>query len=250
MIIKDLTIKFVALYDGEGDVSINQGTIASESSANRIVFDLTGRSGNFYIRIKQTDPNNTGNYIRNIRIIPIQYEQDFLNGAIFNPVWLDKVKTFKQFRFMDLLSTNHSKQSKWADRPKIDNYLWKEFGGVPWEVIIELSNQAMIDPWINIPHLADKEYMTELAKLFKEKLDPRLKVYIEFSNETWNWQFQQAQDANKFGRQRWAKDTNGDGVIDTAELEAAPGDSYLNWIGMKIQEMCSTWKNEVFFGKR
>jgi hypothetical protein len=241
--------KYVALWDGEGKLEISYGVIKAESSPNRIVFDIAPKNGYIYVRIKETDPNKNGNYIRNIRVVPFEYEQEFLNGAIFNPVWLDKMKSFKQFRFMDWLETNHSSQSKWADRPKVDDYLWQEFGGVPWEIVIELANQAMINPWINIPHLADKEYITELAKLFKEKLDPRLKVYIEFSNEVWNWNFKQTQDANTFGRQRWAKDTNNDGVIDTTELAAAPGESYLSWQGMKIQEMCNTWKNEVFLEK-
>ena len=40
--------------------------------------------------------------------------------------------------------------------------------------------------------LALPEYLTEFAKMVKTKLDPDLKVYVEYSNEVWNWGFQQA----------------------------------------------------------
>src|SRR5690606_20711432 len=47
---------------------------------------------------------------------------------------------------------------------------------------------------LTLPHLTvesyeadpDNNYWTELAKLVKEKLDPNLKVWVEYSNETWS----------------------------------------------------------------
>jgi hypothetical protein len=43
-----------------------------------------------------------------------------------------------------------------------------------------------------MPHRATPGFMTEFARLVKAKLDPGLKVYVEYSNEVWNWGFQQA----------------------------------------------------------
>lgn len=48
-----------------------------------------------------------------------------------------------------------------------------------------ISKSNKKDIWINIPHAADDEYVTNLAKLIKDKLDPSLKVYVEYSNEVW-----------------------------------------------------------------
>lgn len=39
--------------------------------------------------------------------------------------------------------------------------------------------------WISIPHLADDDYITELANLLKDNLRPDIKVLIEYSNEVW-----------------------------------------------------------------
>ncbi|GCE10589.1 fibronectin type III domain-containing protein [Tengunoibacter tsumagoiensis] len=68
--------------------------------------------------------------------------------------------------------------------------------GVPWEYVIQLSNQLHADPWINLPVTADDSYFTSLANLFKNGdtvggvnypgLDPSLHVYIELGNENWN----------------------------------------------------------------
>ena len=42
------------------------------------------------------------------------------------------------------------------------------------------------DIWINIPVLVDDNYMVELAKLFKARLDPQINVHVEIGNELWN----------------------------------------------------------------
>jgi len=103
---------------------------------------------------------------------------------------------FVVFRYMDWASTNGNPVVTWADRslPSHPSYSFGAKGqtGVPWEVCIDLANQAGRDMWINVPHQANDDYVTQLAKLFKEKLDPNLNLYLEYSNEVWNWGFVQA----------------------------------------------------------
>jgi hypothetical protein len=65
-------------------------------------------------------------------------------------------------------------------------------GGAALEIMIQLANLTKTDPWFCMPHRATPEYMAEFAKHVKTKLDPGLKVYVEYSNEVWNWGFQQA----------------------------------------------------------
>jgi hypothetical protein len=77
----------------------------------------------------------------------------------------------------------------WKDRPQLSKATWggKEgVRGIPIEIMVELANQLNADPWINIPHKADNAYIYYYAKYMKEHLRPHLKVYIEYSNETWN----------------------------------------------------------------
>ncbi len=70
--------------------------------------------------------------------------------------------------------------------------------GDAWEFMILLSNQTNTDMWINIPASADDDYVTQLATLIKNGdqytagLNPGLHVYLEYSNEVWNFGFQQA----------------------------------------------------------
>ena len=58
--------------------------------------------------------------------------------------------------------------------------------------MIQLCNMLKIDPWFCIPHRATDDYIAQFARLVREKLDPSLKVYLEYSNELWNWGFHQA----------------------------------------------------------
>jgi hypothetical protein len=48
-----------------------------------------------------------------------------------------------------------------------------------------------MDMWINIPISADDDYIRRLAMLLKSNLEPGLNIYIEESNEVWNFGFHQ-----------------------------------------------------------
>jgi hypothetical protein len=58
--------------------------------------------------------------------------------------------------------------------------------GIALEHLIELAITQQADPWINIPVLADDDYVTQLANLLFAKLPSQYSAYIEFSNEIWN----------------------------------------------------------------
>jgi hypothetical protein len=63
--------------------------------------------------------------------------------------------------------------------------------GVAWEHVVELANATGKDLWINIPVAATDDYVGELARMLKRELKPGLKVYVEHSNEVWNYGFPQ-----------------------------------------------------------
>jgi PKD repeat protein len=95
-------------------------------------------------------------------------------------------------RFMDWGRTNNSTLQYWADRPQVDDYTYT-LDGTPYEWWIELCNLKQADAWVCVPHLADDDYIANMAAMFRDGLDPGLKVYVEYSNELWNWMFTQAQ---------------------------------------------------------
>ena len=65
--------------------------------------------------------------------------------------------------------------------------------------MIELCNEVKIDPWFNMPHLADDDYVQRFAEQVRKDLDPSLNVHVEYSNEVWNTMFDQADYAGKQG---------------------------------------------------
>ena len=73
----------------------------------------------------------------------------------------------------------------------MDQAHWGNRNGVPYEMQIALSNELQQDLWLNIPHAATDDFITQLAQLVNEQLDPDLRVWIEYTNEAWNGSFAQ-----------------------------------------------------------
>ena len=116
-------------------------------------------------------------------------------SLIFNPDYLDFMKDFRVIRFMNMAGITRNNISSWNNRPKVTDATWggKEgVRGVPLEIMVELANKLNVDPWFNIPHRADNNYITQHARAVKGHLKPSLKAYIEYTNEAWNGLFSQA----------------------------------------------------------
>jgi hypothetical protein len=69
-----------------------------------------------------------------------------------------------------------------------------------YERQIQLCNAASIDYWCCVPAQVDDDYVRQLAALIKSQLNANLRVYLEYSNETWNGQFNQAAYVNAQGK--------------------------------------------------
>lgn len=225
--------QYVVLYDGEGRLEYQYDAKKDEAASQpgRDVINVTPSHEGIYLMIKATDPRRTGNYIRNIRVIPIEYEQNY-QSLIFNPVFLDRIRPFKTLRFMDWMQTNNSPQSRWEDRPQLDDAFYSTDKGVPLELMIELCNRLQANPWFNMPHQATDDYMVQFAQVVKQQLDPKLTIYVELSNEVWNWMFQQAHYALEQAKARWNVE----------------GDGFMQWYGMRTAQMADLWK-QAFGGE-
>jgi hypothetical protein len=51
-----------------------------------------------------------------------------------------------------------------------------------------------------MPHAADDDYVRRFARAVRERLDPDLAVFVEYSNEVWNPGFEQSRYASERGR--------------------------------------------------
>jgi hypothetical protein len=94
---------------------------------------------------------------------------------------------------MDWGATNSSPNTLWSDRGKFTWFTYATPGGVPYEIMVRLANQLQKDIWVCVPHLADSTYIANMATLFRDSLNSQSQVYLEYSNELWNWIFEQAQ---------------------------------------------------------
>lgn len=226
--------KYIVLYTGEGTIEYGFDARKDEATSRRgrDVILVTPSDAGIYLTITATDPRKTGNYIRNIQVILEQYEQSD-RTQIFNPVFLERIRKFKTLRFMDWMRTNGSEQGNWNTRAKVTDATYATEKGVPLEVMLDLANRLDADPWFNMPHKASDLYMTNFAKLVRDRLNVNRKVYVEYSNEVWNWQFSQAHFALQEGKSRWSKE----------------GDVFAQWYGLRTAQMSDIWK-QVFGQQR
>lgn len=180
--------QYVFLYDGVGTFSLN-GVIINSNTPGRVLFTIPSTSGNIWMDV---NTSQSGNYMRNFRIVKADEEQLNPDIAIFNQTFLSRLSPFKAIRFMDWGHTNGSPHITWANRKKVTERSYGGSRGLPYEMMIALGNTAQKDIWVCVPHQADSNYIAEMAKLFRDNLDPNLTIYLEYSNEVWNWIFAQA----------------------------------------------------------
>lgn len=212
-------------FDGTGVIEVAGRAENVRYGKGEVTFDYTPGPGSVDIRIQRI---NTTNPPRNIRVVHSDNLRRYARGAIFNPAWTARIGQFRALRFMDWAETNDATLSDWANRPLPNHYTYAP--GVPVEVMIQLANELEKDAWFNIPHLADDAFVHAFAELVRGQLDPSLKAYVEFSNEVWNWQFEQAHWANEQALARWDEK-----------------DKWMQFYGLRAAEVARIW-SEVFAG--
>jgi hypothetical protein len=184
---------------------------AYDQATNRTTFDLSlPKPGPNYalvvLEFKDTqrspqDPAQSG--ISDFRLIRPGYPPE--TQQLFTNDYLACLKSaaFSTIRFMAVTNTNgnvewgqdHTNIQHWSHRKlptdaaveSIEPLNKKD--GWPWEYTAALCNEAGLDMWINIPMSVDDEYIRNLAQLLRTQLKPNLHIYLEHSNEVWNFGF-------------------------------------------------------------
>lgn len=171
--------------NGTGDTTITNKVY--NAATNTTTFDIVRGSNAEHMALTFS---NVGSGIKNLRIVRPGY--DALNPPLFTNEFLTHVARFKTLRFMEMLRTNgNDLVTSWASRPT-PTTRYASAAGVPWEHIIELGNLTGKDLWINIPTLADDDYVRQLAQMLKSQLTGNNVIYVEYSNELWNFGFSQS----------------------------------------------------------
>ena len=189
--------EYVLLYDGTGSISFWGDAEVISQEAGRIVVQVD--AGVNDIIVMEIQESMLGDHVRNIRFL-LPGTEDTYQENPWTSEWLEKLAPFNAIRFMDWGYTNGSRMEQWEQRPQIHDYTYTQ-DGVPYEWWIELCNLKQADAWVCIPHAADDDYIRQMAQLFKSGLNPGLKIYVEYSNEIWNWIFEQTHYCHDNGDQ-------------------------------------------------
>ncbi len=186
--------EYVCLYEGDGEIEFWGAATVLAHEPGRIVVGVDSSQGGFFLRLRSVNPED---YVRNIRVIMPGFEPTYRQER-FHPDFLARWASFDTIRFMDWMRTNGSQVATWEDRPRVDDATWT-VRGAPLEVMIELCNRLGANPWFCMPHRADDDYVRNFAEQVRRGLDPALRIYVEYSNEVWNSQFEQTRWANERG---------------------------------------------------
>jgi hypothetical protein len=224
--------EYVVSYKGEGKIVYGGAAklIQSQPGRDIINIDSTSERG-MWIDIVSTDPLKNGNYLRDIVLVKSENES-VVTSQIFNRKFLNKLQGFQILRFMDWMKTNGSTEQYWNKRILPTNATYTN-GSAPVEIMVSLSNQVNASPWFNMPHMADDRYVTNFAKVVKTKLKSSLKVYVEYSNEVWNYSFPQGNWVQEQATKLWP----------APQYPQNNLTKKLNWHGKRTAEVCQIWKN-------
>ncbi len=223
--------RYVMLYEGQGSLRYRLGAsrLDAESAPGRDVLEIDVARGPVQIQIIETDPAGTGDYIRNLRLVR-EADEHLLATEQFNPLFLERTEPYEALRFMEWMKINASPLARWDQRTLPEQASWTGPGGVPYEVLIDLANRLQKPVWLNLPHQADDDFVIRFAELVRDRLDPGLAVYLEYSNEVWN---------SAFSQQAWIRDQA------NALWPDSPSSDFtkvINWYGKRTAEICSIWE--------
>lgn len=197
--------KYELRFDGDGEMEFEGATTATIQNQKTIV-TVDGSCEHGWMNMRRS---NAANPVRNLRLIPIEHAA-MANPPLFDSLFLNGLKPFHALRFMDWMSTNGSRQNKWSSRAKPTAFSFGAGKGAPIEHAIQLANQLNADPWFCVPANADDDYLRKFATLVRDNLKTGLKAYVEYSNEVWNWGFDQAHFVGQNGYDiTWEGDTIG-----------------------------------------
>lgn len=197
-----------AEWDGTGTLSFGMdatviATGTTASGRNFAELSVTPTDDGIYLRIEETDPADP---VRDINVwMPDYNGQSFAGqrwqpGAAFSPfhpLFLARLDPFAVLRFMAMQETNTSDIVSWSQRRDADDIRQGSgsegtpsepvVNGMSVEYMVELANQLDADPWFNMPHQADDDFVRNFAGYVLGHLEPGRTVYVEWSNEIWNF---------------------------------------------------------------
>lgn len=234
--------QYVLTWSGTGTMSVSGKVVSSKPG--EIVFNQTSDSNR--VAILSTDPNDP---IHDIHLVRADQVSLFEQGEIFNPAFLASSSQWSVLRTMDWTRTNNSTVTSWDQRTTTQSLSWSTGAGVPIEVMVALANKTHTDLWLNIPAHANDDYVRQELSYVRDHLASGLKVDIEYSNEVWNWSFQQAGYAQSQANALWGNGSTVQGGNEiyygyrSAQIASIADSVFGNDAATRVVNVLSTFTN-------
>ncbi len=206
----DNTGTYKCSFVGQATLSASGASIANksyDSGTNTTTFDLIITQKRAYCHLdftntKRTAVSSTDTGFTDLKMIKPGYAGDTMQTFTDDFINTLTSASFGVVRYMNVTATNGHEATypatlSWSDRKLVTDAAQVPIDaigkpqGAAWEYVIQIANMTGMDPWINVPVSATTDYVTQLATMFRDNLDPNLHVYVENSNEVWNGIFYQ-----------------------------------------------------------
>jgi hypothetical protein len=172
-------------YAGTGTLTIAGDATEVQVANKSVQFRTLNRYPNAttpYLALSVTDP------VDPIRQIDCR-EVGASPTKLFADEFLASLAPFGVIRFLDWQNINANVGGNWAERTRAESFVTRHQEGVAVEHMVALTNELNADPWFLMPYNADEEFVTRFAQYVHDHLAPGRRVYVELSNEVWNYGF-------------------------------------------------------------
>jgi hypothetical protein len=182
------------LFEGQGEFNLFGARLIEEVSAGHHIYKF---GDEVFLGIEQSAVEDP------LHGFVMVHEDDFSSyeNQPFNerlPASLDDISVV---RLMDMMFTNGNAAIDASHLTPQRYYTWNDcpgsvcnggaFAGHPPATLMALVNHLDVHPWVTLPHRADDDYIRAYAELVLSNLDEDKFVFVEYSNELWNWMFPQ-----------------------------------------------------------
>ncbi|GAB4495439.1 MAG: hypothetical protein Fur0016_15120 [Anaerolineales bacterium] len=201
---------YTLYFNGTADLNASGGTLQNQQydatqnlTTARLLVNDPYPTVILYFRNTRRTPQSSLNSgvtgLKLMRPVRIGGSESYPPEAVFTTEYLELHNRGQVLRLMDFTATNGNIQREWQDRNTPEDLTfygeapgyWWQGKGAPWEYAILLANTLDKDIWVNIPTFASDDYVAHLADLLYTSLEPERNIYIEYSNEIWNFSFPQ-----------------------------------------------------------
>ena len=181
----DTGVTIRCTYAGTGTLSVQGDVTNVRPSGKSFEFKMLNRFPNParpYLALTATNPSDP------VRQIDCR-ESDAPTNKLFADEFLQSLAPFGTIRFLDWQNINQNKGGSWARRSRPGSFVINPIEGASVEHMTALVRQLNADAWFLMPYNADQEYITRFAQYVHDNLPAGRKVYVELSNEVWNYGF-------------------------------------------------------------